>query len=89
MIHGDDRFRTINFTFKAALHSVGLALLQCLQFLFSCYVSTSEQTALSVSVIFLKNIYKKGKRTICKYKVKTYIFNHYISNADVIYAFNS
>lgn len=89
MIHGDDRIRTINFTFKAALHSVGLALLQCLQFLFSCYVNTSEQTALSVSVIFLKNIYKKGKRTICKYKVKTYIFNHYISNADVIYAFNS
>lgn len=89
MIHGDDRFRTINFTFKAALHSVGLALLQCLQFLFSCYVSTSEQIAISVSVIFLKNIYKKGKRTICKYKVKTYIFNHYISNADVIYAFNS
>lgn len=89
MIHGDDRFRTINFTFKAALHSVDLALLQCLQFLFSCYVSTSEQAALSVSVIFLKNNYKKGKRKICKYTVKIYIFNYCISNADIIYAFNS
>lgn len=79
MIHGDDRFRTINFTFKAALHSVGLALLQCLQFLFSCYVSASEQTVLSDSVIFLKNIYKKEKRKICKYKVKTYIFDYYIN----------